>query len=825
MNWQYFSNNWNRLASAIIFLSLILSGCATLYDPEASQEYNQQIVGILNPHTTIGQIIQTNRPAISDLTIWISKVPSSSSSSDVLTIRLYETLISTEPFFATNISSGVIDHNTPLQISLSPLVLTDQVPFFLELSTTSGEFEVHGRLEDIYPFGQAYQNRTPINADLAFRISYNYGWNAIYEDLRLWSGQIGIVFPLFFTLWLPGFSLLRIFRVNNHFSSIEQAALAIGLSLAIIPIVYLATSLVNIPITSTLLWFITGLVSALLAVNWLIHLKWKVFCENRKQTIQSIFGIAPKKDNWQSRSGLAIILIFSITLFIRLAMVRDLASPAWVDSYHHALITRLIIDKGILPVTYEPYLDIEPTLYHPGFHAALAVFLELSGLDINQGMLVYGQILNALVIFSVYLLATSLTGNRTAGIIAALIAGVFTPMPAYYTSWGRYTQLAGLIILPAPFALFQKAASSATNREALQMLFPSALGMAGLLLVHYRAAAFLVCLLVPYLIYSLLFSRDGLKHPTRDLLIRFGIFFLVAGIFSATWLIPAVRDTILPRIAPLQSAEAIPFFSDFSWQYLDTALGKQSLVLAIIGLGWAVLHNRKIAFHIIGWVGSLFFLSNLDALRLPGGAFVNNSSVTIMLFVPIAITGGYLLSQSIELWEKVIPVRYQPFSFYFLISLLVISTGIGTGLLLSILNPGTILTRQADFRALQWIDLNISDDRSILINPFAWGYGLYTGADGGAWIPALAGNPTIPPPVLYGLGSETEKSSINQLSSDVFRLGNSPDELWRYLIASNIEYIYVGARGGPIFPSSLAENAHFQVLYHEDNTWVFHVSP
>ena len=36
--------------------------------------------------------------------------------------------------------------------------------------------------------------------------------------------------------------------------------------------------------------------------------------------------------------------------------------------------------------------------------------------------------------------------GRIGGLAAALIVGVFTPMPAYYTSWGRYTQLAALLI-------------------------------------------------------------------------------------------------------------------------------------------------------------------------------------------------------------------------------------------------------------------------------------------------------------------------------------------------------------------------------------------
>jgi hypothetical protein len=112
-----------------------------------------------------------------------------------------------------------------------------------------------------------------------------------------------------------------------------------------------------------------------------------------------------------------------------------------------------------------------------------------------------------------------------------------------------------------------------------------------------------------------------------------------------------------------------------------------------------------------------------------------------------------------------------------------------------------------------------------LINPFLWGYGLYAGNDGGAWIPALAGNPTIPPPVLYGFGSESQKILINQLCQDVTQYGNVPEELWKYMTANGINYLYTGARGGPIFPSALLQNPHFRPLFYYENTWVFELVP
>ena len=75
----------------------------------------------------------------------------------------------------------------------------------------------------------------------------------------------------------------------------------------------------------------------------------------------------------------------------------------------------------LMPHTYP-----EADYYHFGFHSALSSFIWLTGYEIHDGMLIFGQVLNAMIVFAVYLLAKTLTKNRRAALTAALIAGVFT---------------------------------------------------------------------------------------------------------------------------------------------------------------------------------------------------------------------------------------------------------------------------------------------------------------------------------------------------------------------------------------------------------------
>jgi hypothetical protein len=78
----------------------------------------------------------------------------------------------------------------------------------------------------------------------------------------------------------------------------------------------------------------------------------------------------------------------------------------------------------------------------------VAAAMQLSSLDLPQAMLVSGQALNVLQVLAAAGLATYLWRRPLAGIVAALVVGLLSIFPAYYVSWGRYTQLTGLLLLP-----------------------------------------------------------------------------------------------------------------------------------------------------------------------------------------------------------------------------------------------------------------------------------------------------------------------------------------------------------------------------------------
>jgi hypothetical protein len=824
----------------LLFFPLLLTGCITLPDPETSQENNLEIISDVT-----GQSFVARRPHLNGLTLWVKRDPTTENQQAWITARLYSSLQQASqgllPLYNTHIS---IRSSGSISISFPPLEGGAGQEYYLDLIPSDSSVQLQGQNLDAYAGGQAYMDGLPLDADLAFRTSYHYDIWALLGDLAGIVRRVGLLLPLALTLMVPGWLALDLSGSRRRFDGGEQVAISAGLSLAIISILMLWSSTLEIS------WSRPGVmvVSILLGIIML----WRVFRHSR--TFH--FG-------WP---GLALGVVFVVTLIVRIVMVRDLVAPAWVDPVHHALITRLTMDSGLFPESYSPYLELGSTVYHAGYHSTQAVFLWLSGLDLPEGMLIYGQVLNGATIFSVYLLTKTLTGDRRAALLAAWISGLFTPMPAYYVSWGRYTQLAGLLILPVPLAFLKLAfdkpsgnqdlgETTVTSRsevkndeektltvEPLRLISTpelnwgalnhwglACLSAGGLLIVHYRVAAFLGSLVLAYFI-GLFIGRRHLKMQALFgylLQLTAGGFLLLLGmlLLSLPWMAEVIPDLLVPAFSPNNVVAAEPF-ADFSWRFLVAGMGTYTFYLAGTGVAFGLLSRKRFIITTFLWVSLLFTLANLGALGLPGGQIINNTSVSIMLFMPIAMLGGYALSCMIrngkELltrsnsWSK---MRYP--LWISLLGVALVITFFGARSLLPLLNQSTYLFRAADRPALSWIEKNIPQGETILINPFNWGYGICAGADGGAWISALSGQPTMPPPVIYGFGSIKEIQRVNELCSLVLDNGSDPDQLWELMRSAGIKYIYTGLRGGPISSTNLHASALFDTIYAKDGAYVF----
>jgi hypothetical protein len=806
-----------------------LSGCVTMADPEASQEYNSDSVAVLDTQTSLGQSFISRRPNLNGITLWLTSSSGQTNSNDTLftntiNIKLFIAPGESIPVFSTTINAPAYGNNIPITINFPYQKKPSGQNYYLLLTTNSGSIQINGRNEDAYPLGQAYINGKAINADIAFRLSYDYDLKALWQDINQFIAYSWIIFPFLILLLLPGWLCLDISGLRSRFDFGERISIGIGLSLSFIPVVMLWTTILNIKWSRNAVLFVAGFLLAL----WVVRLIYGLITSNNKHLKPD--DTRPREqsglDNLKFKSVLfnsfPLILIFLSTLAVRLIMVRDLATPAWVDSVHHALITRMILNAGGYPSSFLPYLDISPTAYHPGFHSIAATFVWLTNLDLSRSLLIMGQVLNALSVFSVYLFTKTLTHSSSAGLFAAFITGFLTPMPAYYTSWGRYTELTGLLILPVILALLQLWLDDRNKNKNVWIMLFGAIAAGGLFMVHYRVIVFLAALIISFALVEIVFGRQ----PSPKKQVRFLLFVFIMAVLGvvsvAPWFIQTLKTIFLPKVN-LTITSSVNFFQDFSWPYLTSAFGKQALVVAGLGLLWGLIKRRSLAFIIFMWVEFLFFLANLDALKLPGAGMITNLSVEIMLFIPISILGGYFIDQILIHWKDLIPKQFILPSIGIICLFFGFVGYLGARQLIPILNPVTILSRNADLPAIDWISEHISQNETIVINPFAWGYGLFAGNDGGYWISPLSGRGSLPPPVLYGLGSGIKQ--INQQIQEIISISEDPTKFWEFLTSHQLHYVYSGARGGVIPPEKLASSGLFNVLYHQDGVWIFKVKP
>jgi hypothetical protein len=864
-----------KTAALIFGLIVILSlaGCASLHDPETSYEYTGEIVATLESRLSVGQTFNSRRPGLNGIQLWLRKASPEAKDTDILSVSLYRSPEDSQPLVTVPISYSQIAAQFPIDVAFPPQMDPPDQPYFLLLETKGGPLAVYGRNEDAYPDGALLVNGVSKSADLAFRTSYDYGLPAFLGDLWLVIRRIWLVLPLLLLLWVPGRLLLelvdgienlsfpkRYLKKRNpvpdelgeayqpgeqggHSDSklvfspflsdwdwSERTALALGLSAAIIPLVLLWTS------TLGLHWSRWSVLAAFGIAG--ILLLW-LSIKKRKQ-----IAALPRPD-W---IDLALMAVFLLTLGTRLVMVRDLAAPAWVDPVHHTYIAHLIVEQGSYPDSYAPIVEAQTSSYHPGFHALIAAFHWLSGLELDQAMLLFGQVINALVVFAVYLIATGLTRDRLASLFSALISGLLTLMPAYYSSWGRYTQLVGLLILPVCAALLirllrgwifppgrsldsadfafsiQHQASDQPLKlsRGLQLAVLAALASAGLFMVHFRVVVFFALLMISFFIAEVVRSLD--KRPLWKTLPL--SFIWIAGITALAvliclpWLPELLQTMVIPRLARIADS-ASPIRID--WGYFTPVYGTQVLWLAAGGLLISLLRARWFGPILALWSGLLLISANQGILRLPGVGMINLVSVEIMLFMPIAILGGFFVSQVWRLALKLIPIRWKTLA-WALLALALIGVGFaGAQKQLPIINPVTVLFRQADRPAIAWINENLPQDETILINPFLWGYGIYAGQDGGYWIASLAGRKTMPPNLLYGLGNHDQIQHINQICQDTIRLAADPAGLRELLKREGIRYVFIGRRGGVLSAQKLEASGVFQPRYHQDGVWLFEV--
>ena len=774
---------------------------------------------LLGPNVAIGQTFVSTFRGLTGVRVHLS--PSKPGSGKIVLV-LYADQGKNETLAQTDLLIGQVDEPGFFTFVFEKPITNPRDVFYLELqSIGDGQVRVGTADPASYLDGSLYQDGIAQASQLSFMPIYDPIQMAVglFGEIASWVGWLLVSI---FAFLLPGWALLDRFAEGwaRRLPFGSRLSLAVACSLTLYPVLFLMAYLVGAKI-GIFIAFIPGIVA-------LAYLGFQLF-KTRGEFPRFLIRKIPVSS---LLPALGYLFTLGWVVFIRLWAVRTLTIPMWGDSVHHTMITELIIRNQGLFQSWQPLAEMQSLTYHFGFHTLAAVFHWLTGLDSPRAVLVTGQILNVLAVLAIYpLAAKAARQNPWAGIAAMVVAGCLVNMPMYYTNWGRYTQLAGQVILCGAIYLLWELFETESPQWRLAVLVGLVWG--GLALTHYRVMIFAV-----FAVPALMVFYSG-KLNWKNLWQRYRYLFaagITAGVIFLPWFIHVYGGMIYARLVS-QVTTAPKALSDFDREY--NAIGPIASYLplwiwasAALAAVWGFLRRQKEILVVCTWALLVLFAANPGWFSLPGSGALSNFAIFIAAYIFAAILIGAAVG-----WIACLhAARMQ------IVAGLILLFGlVGVGVFfgrhrLHDLGPEVLaLETQSDIRAAKWVEVNTPSDARFVVNSFfAYGGSVVVGSDGGWWIPQLAHRLTTLPPMLYT--SETEPypgfiRGVNQLRQLIEDQGYTSPQVVRALWDNGVRYAYIGQRGGrvnyagPVVMdgTQMVASGLYKVVYHRDLVWVLEI--
>jgi len=508
---------------------------------------------------------------------------------------------------------------------------------------------------------------------------------------------------------------------------------------------------------------------------------------------------------------IALWLILTIGFVISLWGICNEVAGLGSDSYHHTLITQMIMDQGRLPQDYGSFLPIISFRYHYGFHALAAFLGWVSGIPARLLVLALGKVLISLCAAAVALATEKISGRRAAGLMATVIVAVTCVFPAYMLTWGRYTQLTGLVILALFLAFFWLWIKRDYNTGNILVLAVLAAGMG---LTHYRIVAMAV---TGVLILAMV---EGLgRHSWKDwqrIAFRGLLLMFVVLALTAPWLIHlGVTHQIGFPVVAAERTDNYFSLSRFSTELKQYPTNIPMLILATLAMlsGW--IRRDRVTIGLTLWFVVLLLPSRYILL-------MDTTSVFISVFLPAAIVigqeGNNLIDAIAHFFAR--PRLRQILASTFILLLLI--GGLAANLVYPIVNDG--LLHPVDLPAMEFIRQETSSDAYFMVNMFHFPFSdtLVAGSDAGAWIPLLAQRRVTLPVLNYYIERLNDPTWVDRLCQLDQLNGDITSEAGLALLrAEGITHVYIGDRGGVIQPASLLSSPDFNLIYQDQTVYIF----
>ena len=624
-------------------------------------------------------------------------------------------------------------------------------------------------------------------------------------------------------LLLPGFALLHLANLHPNRTPLQQTLLATGLGTASWPVLFY-TARFLLPGLSIQLPLLLIFLLLCLVINARFLLR---------------NGLRfPKVD----RLEWIAVAVFALTFLSRFQFALEFPFPAWSDSLHHTLLTQLTAENGQLPYSLEPYFPNRLDMYHLGLYSLSGPLTILTRQPAHLTLLWTAQFLNAMCGFGIYLILDRYVG-RAGAIVGAAVAGLFSVHPALWANWGRFTQLAGVVMAPFAWLMLVDLLQTARKKIPWRLVMITGFLSAAVFFLHFRVAVFYGLWAIFGCVAAI---RNRVLPPRRDyesrlrrpagLAIRRIVFELVGvGAVVLVLVLPVLVGAVevyLANTAAITVAEVDPgVVEETTRNYFAFPVSVYPYLVAPVWLLWVTavaalvgLWRRSwVTVTALLWAGALWLLGNAYRLEIAVLNVTNLGAVLIMFYLPIALVCGVGAHNLMQL----LPERPRQRMVLGVLCALLAAGAYSSSLRANRIEPERHFVTGDDRAAMRWIEENVPEDAMFAINTYFWLPEFAHGVDAGYWIPYLTGREIMLSSMLSDGAPPAYMAQLLEWAAWTESLETGLDTLDE-LYADGIEYIYIGATGdftGPgLRVDHLVQSPDVVVLFEQGDAAVLQIT-
>jgi len=604
-------------------------------------------------------------------------------------------------------------------------------------------------------------------------------WLSLFISLILFSG--------------PGLLILQINTKFRNFNLLNKLFLAFCFSISIISLIF-----------SLLRSFDFGLSRNFLIFFFL--LSWVIYILRERQYFNK---------NYFSIDRYQIFLVFVIVVVLSLIIIslRNVVTGLGSDSYHHTLISQLILDNGKVPGDYLPYAPMVSFSYHFGFHALSAVISALSGIELRLMIPILGTIIVGFSSLSVYFLSHQFFKNQIIAFIAGILTICVGVSPFYLVNYSRFPQLLGLVLCGCLIGLFIYWKELDYTKDFIPFLTLITLGQA---FSHYRVTIISIIGIFIYLSFSI-FKLNKKQEYIKNNFSKWFQYGMLTLLAFTPWIVQVFvskQNGVPGDVGVMENS----FYS------LDR-LGNEMIhypsnipigVLFLLSIVIVILKKEYRMAWLYAWIILLLiFSSNLFL-----GIFMDTVSVIFSLYLPLFVIISWAIYEIFKKLSKIISypniINYLFFIpiFYFM------------SIIPAYINPEFSFVTKEDLYAYQWIIENTTPKDKFIVNTFNFDFNenYIIGIDSGYWLPLLGKRETVSIPMIYIIEQLEDDTYLKTLISIHNMKEYTNEENVKFLYDQGFTHIFLGKKGSKNILSQLEGSKFYNEIYNNSGVFIYEIN-